>query len=653
MSRVSAKPLVFTFWQNPPEGAPGYIDLCLKTISRNLSDFEHVALDFESALTWVPERDDLWQMSVPRDRGRSVSGAGRRYAIFSDLLRLSLLQRHGGLWIDVDTVAFPGLNELAPLVAELDLVVGETAKGEVGNGVVGGRVGSPLLAEAWRRLSTTLDAKRRSEAVTARWGEYGGQLLSDLVTELEESPVWLGPYGTLYTWDTSEPLRPVFNKGDLSSLPPSALVLEVCNNATDLSTRARQSAALAASDTLFGHAWRVAMGREASRSLYPTSTNQLRGVNRVATYRKQQARLRATTETRKELQARLRRANQRARRFRMRADRADLRMADQLRVERRWREAAEASESLIDSPIVGTGASRLRCDMLMKLQRWEEARTIAETLYEDVAKRNVDDVRRMMQCLSHDGSYEGASAVLARHAETERDTFPDGKALILMAAEPKTGSTSMTTALAAAAGYGESTFLCHDVGPRPEARPSFEALEVLRGKGLANHSHLVPEPESLGRLESMPWVKLLVQVRHPVDVMESTIDMLVRTASAVILSGAEGIDPSDTRVVQDWVLDEYLPGHIQRVMEWVRIADEGHPALLGLTTLEEVRSHGQDAVAQRALAARGIRTTSVTTQAKRTGKRLCGNNAISLSAAERQRVMTAVPAALRFRFGWG
>lgn len=83
---------IFTFWE-PREALPGYIHLCLQTWKKFLTDYEIILLDYSNLDQYLsPEdiRDVLCkEMSLPMQ---------------SDCLRCALLARHGGIWMDADTI---------------------------------------------------------------------------------------------------------------------------------------------------------------------------------------------------------------------------------------------------------------------------------------------------------------------------------------------------------------------------------------------------------------------------------------------------------------------------------------------------------------------------------------------------------------------
>jgi len=101
--RASPAPVVWAYWEDGPRATrSAYLDLCLETIARHAPPLELRVLGRADAARWLPDLDvERWE-SLPAPNYRS------------DYVRSRVLQRHGGIWIDVDTVA------LAPLVGLLE-----------------------------------------------------------------------------------------------------------------------------------------------------------------------------------------------------------------------------------------------------------------------------------------------------------------------------------------------------------------------------------------------------------------------------------------------------------------------------------------------------------------------------------------------------
>ncbi len=264
---VAKKPYAFTFWQS--EGKPpDYISMCLESQTENLAPhFTHIHLDFESCLDWVPQRDEIWAMSVPREPGKSASQEGRRFAIFTGMLRVALLKEYGGIWVDADTVVFPEFGLLAPMAKELDLVSGETAHGRITNSVLGCRAGSLFMGYYWDAIESKMCRKRADNDGGAYWGEYGFNLLKRVLIEVPSISSWIAPFGSIVSFDTRKKSVLFDSEADIvTQVSPVSLVLSVFNNSIGIDLRHMSKDQLIEGDTVFANAWLYAMQRESRLS---------------------------------------------------------------------------------------------------------------------------------------------------------------------------------------------------------------------------------------------------------------------------------------------------------------------------------------------------------------------------------------------------
>lgn len=83
---------IFTFWE-PKENIPAYIKLCMQTWYKFLPDYEIVVLDYENLRDWI--RPETYNAIVFKRMSLAKQ---------SDALRAALLNEHGGIWLDADTI---------------------------------------------------------------------------------------------------------------------------------------------------------------------------------------------------------------------------------------------------------------------------------------------------------------------------------------------------------------------------------------------------------------------------------------------------------------------------------------------------------------------------------------------------------------------
>ncbi len=83
---------VFTFWE-PKENIPGYVTLCMETWTRHLAGSETVVLDYDSLGDYLTadEQAEILCKRMP-------------LAMQSDCIRCAVLKKHGGIWLDADTI---------------------------------------------------------------------------------------------------------------------------------------------------------------------------------------------------------------------------------------------------------------------------------------------------------------------------------------------------------------------------------------------------------------------------------------------------------------------------------------------------------------------------------------------------------------------
>jgi hypothetical protein len=113
-----------------------YLDLCLETIGRHAAPLELRLLGRDDAVRWLPDIDlERWE-SLPAPNYRS------------DYVRSRLLQRYGGVWMDVDTVALAPLSQLLDEVDHTGMACFGRELGRFFGGLCAAAPGSPFV-DAW------------------------------------------------------------------------------------------------------------------------------------------------------------------------------------------------------------------------------------------------------------------------------------------------------------------------------------------------------------------------------------------------------------------------------------------------------------------------------------------------------------------------
>jgi len=131
---AEAPTTVWTYWENKPgrTRAP-YLDLCLETIRLQAPPLEIRCVDETEAEMLIP--------GIDIERWRSLPAPNYR----SDYLRSRLLQRYGGIWIDIDTVALAPLSQLLDAVDDTGVVSFGKELGRFFGGLCAARAGAPFV----------------------------------------------------------------------------------------------------------------------------------------------------------------------------------------------------------------------------------------------------------------------------------------------------------------------------------------------------------------------------------------------------------------------------------------------------------------------------------------------------------------------------
>lgn len=100
------------YWEDriPSETRPEYLELCLESIKRHCgSDFEVTLLNETTVYEVLPDlrRDLHLRCSIPQK---------------ADIIRLFLLQKYGGIWLDADSIVFRSLYPFYQMLGDVDFV---------------------------------------------------------------------------------------------------------------------------------------------------------------------------------------------------------------------------------------------------------------------------------------------------------------------------------------------------------------------------------------------------------------------------------------------------------------------------------------------------------------------------------------------------
>lgn len=153
---------VFTYWENP-EGysTPAYIDICLNSIKAKCRD-AHII---------TPENIDMYL----EDTGLHYNFKElKSIAHKADCLRVAVINRRGGAWIDADTIMLKDIDDL--IKGKKDFQCMKWNDGRILNGYFLASVQAPIMKEWLTKVNLAL-----SNPQGAVWTAFGEQILSPLV----------------------------------------------------------------------------------------------------------------------------------------------------------------------------------------------------------------------------------------------------------------------------------------------------------------------------------------------------------------------------------------------------------------------------------------------------------------------------------------
>lgn len=102
---------IFTFWE-PKENIHPYLQLCLKTWEKFLPDYEIVILDYTNLDHWLG-----------KDFYPSILYEHFSLPIQADAVRCAILNKYGGIWLDVDTIfTSPNAKEFLNINSQFILI---------------------------------------------------------------------------------------------------------------------------------------------------------------------------------------------------------------------------------------------------------------------------------------------------------------------------------------------------------------------------------------------------------------------------------------------------------------------------------------------------------------------------------------------------
>ena len=154
---IQEKPYMWVYWEliNNVKTVPPYITMCMDIMKKNTSGtFKMVLLNEKTVFDYLPDlRQDINDLPI---------------ALKTDYVRVRLLARYGGLWVDADTIVMTDLREIAQKINQgVDYIgigctgaicLDQEGLGKPSNSVMGSVKNGRLISRCLKELDIKLNS---------------------------------------------------------------------------------------------------------------------------------------------------------------------------------------------------------------------------------------------------------------------------------------------------------------------------------------------------------------------------------------------------------------------------------------------------------------------------------------------------------------
>jgi hypothetical protein len=250
-----------------------------------------------------------------------------------------------------------------------------------------------------------------------------------------------------------------------------------------------------------------------------------------------------------------------------------------------WHQAVESIKAARRLAPLDINHKRRLADLLLALADLEGAAGLAEDIIAEAPQPLQRDALRLHDALTAVGRREEADQALTTFARRWGQTQysrSDRPQLLLLAALPKSGSTSVAHALAETMSWPMTEFICRRsldnfvFSDQILDEPSIIAARY----NAVEHSHLQYNISVGSTLARYPWLKMVVHIRDPRDVMVSTLDTVRRLRSFAFIRHCPDWEDRPLERQLDWFIERYLPSVLHWIAGWLAWISQT-PVILG------------------------------------------------------------------------
>jgi hypothetical protein len=178
---------LFSFWE-PASKIPGYIKLCIDTWQKALPDYEIVICDYHNIGQYL-DKATLQKILYKKCSLQHQA----------DALRVALLERHGGIWMDADTILTS--DKFLQHVTDAECcMIGNVAAGSPHIAFIHAHPGSLLIRDWFMAVEQRISIYRRfkrnpllkyfhNQAYrnAERWDYFGNSFLDEYIKNIDAS----------------------------------------------------------------------------------------------------------------------------------------------------------------------------------------------------------------------------------------------------------------------------------------------------------------------------------------------------------------------------------------------------------------------------------------------------------------------------------
>ncbi len=175
---------IFTFWE-PKDKIPAYLQLCMKTWEKYIDDAEIIILDYSNLSEYVDMSEYLDELTDGRFSLPQIA----------DAVRIAVLNQHGGLWLDCDTIVLSKKFENRIMSDKETVLIGNPERRKVSIGVIKSVSNSKMLIDWVDYQKYVIKNFNRTQE---NFWSYLGNSFTDPYLESHFSDVEIKPIGSFW-----------------------------------------------------------------------------------------------------------------------------------------------------------------------------------------------------------------------------------------------------------------------------------------------------------------------------------------------------------------------------------------------------------------------------------------------------------------------